>query len=101
MVEKAAILSTENFDDYNLHVLLKEADKDLQEHMKKGGRLPKPQSHAEAISRPDAELWRMTEEEKCGRLKDLDTFELVDRPKDAPVVGSRDVYDLKETPTCT
>ncbi|KAJ3073456.1 hypothetical protein HK102_006002, partial [Quaeritorhiza haematococci] len=51
--------------------------------------------------RPDAQLWRMAEEEEIGRLRELGTFEVVHRLRDVPVVGSRDAYNLKETPTTT
>ncbi|KAJ3090899.1 hypothetical protein HK102_002317 [Quaeritorhiza haematococci] len=96
MEKRSTLSANNNFNGISLHVLSEKADKDLQEHMKRVGRLPKPQ-----MSTPDAKLWPMAEEEEIGRLRELGTFEVVPRPREASVAGSRDIFNLKETPTRT
>ncbi|KAJ3073894.1 hypothetical protein HK102_005917, partial [Quaeritorhiza haematococci] len=64
------------------------------------GDLSEPGTHAEAMKRPDAELWQAAKEEEAERIRLLDVWELVDPPEGVNIVGSK-VYKLKKSPTST
>ena len=55
-----------------------------------------PRSLAEAKSRPDWLLWEKVAEDKMKSLRDAETWEVVEMPKDVNVIGSKWVFKAKK-----
>ncbi|KAJ2932624.1 hypothetical protein H1R20_g4481, partial [Candolleomyces eurysporus] len=57
-----------------------------------------PSSFAEAMRRPDKEVWVSAMQRELAKLKERGTFEAVERPAGQSLVGVRWVYDYKYNP---
>ena len=56
----------------------------------------KPRSLAEAKSHPDWLLWEKAAEDEMKSLRDAETWEVVEMPKDVNVIGSKWVFKAKK-----
>ena len=55
-----------------------------------------PRTLSEAKTRPDWTLWEKGCEEELKTLKEVGTWEVVDAPKDANIIGSKWVFRAKK-----
>jgi len=54
-----------------------------------------PRNHREAMSHPDADLWKQSEDRECNALDNLHFAKVVDIPDGAHLLDSRWVYKVK------
>ena len=57
---------------------------------------PVPKTYKEALSSADQQLWLDAMNDEFFSLLGNNTWELVDRPEDANVTGSRWIYNIKK-----
>jgi hypothetical protein len=62
------------------------------------GITPEPKTYAEAMKRPDAAMWEAACEEERKSFEAMEVFEVVPRPANKKVVGSKWVYCEKRGP---
>ncbi|HEX4706357.1 MAG TPA: reverse transcriptase domain-containing protein, partial [Candidatus Udaeobacter sp.] len=60
-----------------------------------------PRTYAEAMSRPDASQWELACDDEKRAFERLGVYEVVPRPKDRKIVGSRWVFRIKRGPDGT
>ena len=62
------------------------------------GITPEPKTYTEVMKRPDAAMWEAACEEECKPFEAMEVFEVVPRPANKKVVGSKWVYREKRGP---
>ena len=58
-----------------------------------------PQTYAEAMSRPDATKWELAYEDEKHCFERMGVYEIVPRPENRKVMGSKWVFQIKRGPT--